>query len=243
MAVNNHLQKSLDELKSTLTDMADLVRMQLESISVIMADGPGTHIEMINHREKRINEQELIIDSDCEKILALYGPVAIDLRLVLSVIEMNTHFERLGDLAQSAAHSVEDLNVDQLKKVLEKTNMKDHVLGVISGIDLCMDSFNEENISLTGDVFHINKKIKKEVSRYRQMLIELVQKDPKQAELALSFNQVCRLVKRMCDMVDNIAEEVVFYIEAKVLKHKKKKSKMIRKHLMQKDDSVSDTEE
>ena len=236
LTINNHLQKSLEALKNTLTEMADLNLVQLEDVITVLTNGTAKKGETIANREKRINEKELIIDSDCEKILALYGPVAIDLRLVLSVIEMNTHFERLGDLAASVAMSIDELPKGSVHKMIIKTKLKEHIKNIIKGIDVCMLAFNDEDISETGEIFLVNKAIRKDIKTIRPMLVDVLQNEPKQADLILSINQVARLVSRMSDMIDNIVEEIIFYVEAKVLKHKKKKYKVVKKHLIEKEE-------
>lgn len=98
-----HLETELERLKEEAKEMGLLVQNQLrKSIRAMMALNKDLAREVIFH-ERRVNAEELRIDRDCESIMALFNPVAIDLRLVFATFKINSHLERIGDNAKGIA--------------------------------------------------------------------------------------------------------------------------------------------
>ena len=106
-------------------------------------------------RERRVNAFELKIDSDCEDIIALYAPVAIDLRFVLAMYKINTNLERLGDFAESIARFSVNLPegepIDpELVKIARVEEMLHELLGMIS---LAQEAFEKESSEIASRIF------------------------------------------------------------------------------------------
>src|SRR6478609_110313 len=99
----SHLEIELNQLREEVINMFNLVYSQLtKGLSALMNFDKDLAREVVMV-EKRVNAAELKIDRDCENILAIYSPVAVDLRFVLAVLKINTNLERTGDIAEGIA--------------------------------------------------------------------------------------------------------------------------------------------
>lgn len=231
----SHLQESMDNLKDLFMSMMTSVREQLFDVKFALAQGDKDLAEIVDQRENAINRKELLIDKECEKILALYGPVAIDLRLVLSIIEMNTHLERLGDLAQMIAEGVINLSAKKLKSYSAELHIDEYCEKVVESFDMAIFCFENENIQNIPEILIKNRHVKKQVKESLNDFVKLLKEKPNDAESLLILYSISRAILRMLDMIDNIVEEIVFYIEAHVIKHKKKKHKKLARHIKSKE--------
>lgn len=167
---------------------------------------------------------ELSIDRHCENILALFNPVAIDLRFVLAAIKINSDLERLGDHANSIAKYLmefgESIDSDLIKK-MEVDVMFDNSIEMLHHVS---NAFINEDTIQARKVFSMDKtlnKIHKESSARIKKISE--DKDVDLQVLLYLFSIISKL-ERVGDLSKNTAEEIVFFIEAKVLKHKKDQS-------------------
>ena len=170
--------------------------------------------------EKKINIQELAIDRDCENILALHTPVATDLRLVLATLKITNDLERIGDSAKSLAKVVKG---DPSKKEYKWMDAMCFVpmLDVLAGMLKDMGTALRKE-----DTKPALKAVKKDddLNRYFKKSIKttaaLIHENPDDAKSILTLLLMARNLERSGDLTKNIAEEIVFQIEARVLKHK-----------------------
>src|SRR6476646_10624372 len=101
-----HLDNELERLKNEIEDMGGLVRNQLKKSIDSFVDAKKELAREVLFQERRVNAEELKIDRDCENIMALFNPVAIDLRLVFAAFKINSHLERIGDNAKGISRYV-----------------------------------------------------------------------------------------------------------------------------------------
>ena len=103
-----HTEQELQLLKEEVSQMWKLVLSQLEKAKQAYFSGDIALAREIISREKRVDALDLKIDSDCESYIALYSPVAVDLRLVLSLMKISITLERIGDFSEGIARHVLD---------------------------------------------------------------------------------------------------------------------------------------
>ncbi|MDR0412299.1 MAG: phosphate signaling complex protein PhoU [Dysgonamonadaceae bacterium] len=217
-----HAEKELIAIKEEVSRMWTLVLSQLEKAKQAFFNNDVEQAREVVSREKRVNTFELKIDSDCENYIALYNPVAIDLRLVLSLIKISYTLERIGDFAEGIArHIVEDscdAVTESLKDELELAVMFDTVIEMLSDSFTALDS---ENTRLSGKILAKDERIDAIYRNAIRKLAVYLRKEPAQIECGLKTMLILRKIERIGDHCSNIVEEIVFYIDAKVLKHKK----------------------
>lgn len=220
----SHLDTELKILKEDVLELMNLVKTQLDKCKTALLEFDLELAEEINLNEKRVDAMELKIDRDCENILALFNPVAIDLRFVLAAIKINSDLERLGDHANSMAKYILELDesIDQsLIEEMQVDIMFDTATEMLHNVS---NAFIKEDTGIARKIFSMDKtlnKIHQESSARIQALSE--EKKPKLKMLLYLFSMIGKL-ERVGDLSKNTAEEIVFYIEAKVLKHKKTQS-------------------
>ena len=219
-----HTEKELSALKENVSEMWRLVLSQLEKAKQAFLENDLERAREVISREKRVNTLELKIDSDCENYIALFSPVAIDLRLVLSLIKISGTLERIGDFADGIARHVIEQECDTataaLKEELQIEAMFDAVILMLSDSYVTLES---ENTRLSGRILLKDNAVDEIYRRAVDVLAAVVAADPKQALCALKTMLIVRKIERIGDHCSNIVEEIVFYIDAKVLKHKKNK--------------------
>ena len=119
------LEQELKDLRQELLNMFLAVNNQLTKSEKSFLEFDKDLASEIANSEKRINSLELKIDRDCENILALYSPVAVDLRFVLSVYKINHELERIADIADGIADYVNDLDSGFPKNAVEDVCIKE----------------------------------------------------------------------------------------------------------------------
>ena len=223
-----HLDIELRLLKEEITEMWQLVISQLGKTHEALITFDKDLAREVIANEKRVNAMELKIDRDCENIFALFNPVAIDLRFVLAVLKINNNLERVGDIAKGIARFIIDvqqpfkedlLNLAQIIKMYEEAN------NILKSVLL---SFVSEDTRLARSIF-IRDECLNGINRQANTVIEnYIKNYPDNIEQGLYILSTIRKLERVGDQCKNIAEEIIFYVEAKVLKHgggKKKSNK------------------
>lgn len=112
------IDHEISELKSNILEMWDLIIMQLDNAYLALKEGDKDIAHGVQQREKRVNAYELNIDRRCEDFIALYQPVASDLRYVLANLKINTNLERIGDIACGITEYITDTDQDFNKEMM-----------------------------------------------------------------------------------------------------------------------------
>jgi len=222
----NLLENELGELKTELMEMTAMVKKQIEKTIVAFNTFDHQLAEEVLSEEKRVNGSELKIDSKCEHILALFSPVAIDLRFVLASIKMVSNLERIGDNAEGISSYIVRFEKPFDKELLEKLRFKEMTEAVVEMLDILYDSFEADNTKLVRTVFAKDDFLDEINISANVILTEYFRtcQDPEKIKEAIYLLSMIRKFERTGDYITNIAEEIIFYVKAKVLKHKKNKA-------------------
>ncbi len=220
-----HTEKEMLELREEVTQMWKLVISQLEKAKQALLTHDIELAREVSSREKRVDVFELKIDSDCENYIALFSPVAIDLRLSLSLMKITAMLERIGDFAAGIARFVIDETDRQpdfeLFDELEMAQTFDTLLGMLSDAYVALDS---ENTKIVGKIIGEDEKVDRFYHRAIDVMTAYLQKHPEVAAYCLRLIILVRKMERIGDHCSNIVEEITFYVDAKVLKHSKLKN-------------------
>lgn len=223
----NLLETELGELKSELIDMTFLAKEQLEkSVASFYTFDKDLSKEVIKN-EKRMNGSELKIDSKGEHILALFNPVAIDLRFVVASLKMVSDLERIGDNAKGICHYIIQSETAFDPELIKRVRFKEMTDTAIEMLNILCESFETDNTKLARTLFTKDELLDEINVNANTVISEYVfeQKDPQKILQAIFLLSIIRKMERVGDYVTNIAEEIIFYVKAKILKHKKKKKK------------------
>lgn len=213
------LENEIAALKTEVVNMWILVQSQLNKAKEAMLNFDKDLAREVVMKEKRVNAYELKIDRDCENIFALYCPVAIDLRFLLAVLKINNNLERIGDIAEGIAKYVIETPVNFETKLLETTQ----VLRMYQeGVNILMDTriaFEKEDTQLARSIFKRDEVLDQINREANGNIAALIKEDIKSINEALYILSIIRKLERVGDQAKNIAEEIIFFVEAKVLKH------------------------
>ncbi len=206
-------------LKKQIDEMWTLVYNQLERAGEAVLTQDRELARQVLVRERRVNAFELKIDRDVEDIISLYNPVGIELRFVLAMLKINTNLERLGDFAESIARFVVN-NTEPLDAALiEQLRLNKMIEQVLSMLELAKRALQEEDQDLAASVFAKDSLLDEINANATPLLADYILKNPGDATVCLNLIGIFRKLERSGDHITNIAEEIVFFVDAKVLKH------------------------
>lgn len=215
------IEQEISSLKNSISEMWALVHQQLYNAGEAMLTGDKELAYKVLSRERRVNAFELKIDSDCEDIIALYAPVAIDLRFVLAMYKINTNLERLGDFAKSIAGFAGNLPTGEPidPQLIKDTRIQEMLQELLEMISLTKEAFEQENSEIASRIFLKDNLIDEINHASTAIIAKYIEEHPGSALIGLYMAGVIRKMERFGDHCTNIAEELIFYLEAKVMKH------------------------
>jgi len=227
-----HLEHELARLKNEVKEMGTLVESQLKKSIQAFTKVDKDLARQIIFQDRRVNAEELKIDRDCENIMALFNPVAIDLRLVFAAFKINSHLERIGDHAKGIARYALELNEPYQQKLLDDFNLMKMYELVDSMITVNINAFEQANTTEARTIFRKDLTID-ELNRQATVKIgSYIKENTENTAALLSLIFVIKKLECIGDLNTNIAEEVIFFVEANVLKHEKEKLRTCRQQLI-----------
>lgn len=219
-----YIEKELESLRQEVLEMWTLVYSQLNRAGEALLSLDKDLAREVVYREKRVNAFELKIDSDCEDIIALYAPVAVDLRFVLAMLKINTNLERIADFCEGIARFVLSYPAISLDaELFDRTGIRPMLEITKEMMTKGKESLLEEKSNLAVGIFEMDN----QVDEYNQQAISIIagyiQQYPDRAAECLNLIGIIRKMERIGDHCNNMAEEIIFYLDAKILKHADKK--------------------
>ncbi len=215
-----HTEQELIALKEELSQMWKLVISQVEKAKQAYFNSDVEVAREIASREKRVDAFELKIDSDCENYIALFSPVAVDLRLVLSMIKISNTLERIGDFAESIARHIVEEECNKIDPALLEELQMERIFDTL--ITMLSDSYvalESENTKLSGKILAKDNEVDELYHNSMNILTAYMRANPDFILCGLKTFLLIRKLERIGDHCSNIVEEIVFYVDAKVLKH------------------------
>lgn len=218
-----HLDKEIASLKNNLIEMFMLVQKQLRKslIAVSTLDKNLAREVLVN--ERRVNAEELKIDKDCENFVALFNPVAIDLRFVFAAFKMNSHLESIGDSAKGISKFALEMEKKFDASLLDELQLYRMYELADSMIEDNIRALKNDDTSQARLVFNKDVEIDNINRLANNIIANYLAKEPDDIIALLNLMSIIRRIERVGDLSSNIAEEIIFYLEAKVLKHDKVK--------------------
>lgn len=220
-----HIDIEIDSLKKKLMDMWNLVEVQLvkgrEAMDKVDQELPDEILKM----GKKVNNYDVKIDRMCENFFALFNPVAVDLRTVLAILKINANLERIGDTAEGIAFFVKKLDRPLEPDLIEMTNVQPMFEEALIMFRNCQQAFLENDTALAREIIKRDKILNKIYRKSDNIVIKYLKNDPEKIKDGLILLSIIKKIERVGDQVSNIAEEIIFYKDAKIVKHKGKKKK------------------
>jgi phosphate transport system protein len=212
-----HFQEELDALKARLLEMGGLAEERVRTaIEALVRREPALVIQVLDG-DGPINQFHIEIDSRCVKLLALHQPMAVDLRMILSAVKINTDLERVGDLAINIAEAGSRyLAHAPVKELVDIPRMADIAQGMLRD---ALDSFVRRDIDLAQRVLDQDDDLDHLKTQVFRDLLACMLKDPQTIEPSLDLILISRHLERIGDHATNIAEDVIYMVSAKDVRH------------------------
>ncbi|CCY16524.1 phosphate uptake regulator PhoU [Prevotella sp. CAG:755] len=216
------VENELLSIRKEIRDMWTLVYEQLDNAYKSLLETDIELAAQVAAREKRVNAFELKIDSDIEDFIALYNPVAVDLRFSLAMLKINNNLERIGDYADSIARFVvrtEPQPTD--RELFERLKLREMYETALNMLKTTMESLEMQDIAKAKSVFEIDETLDNINDNAIDTLVAYATEHPESIRLCMELAGIFRKLERTGDHINNLAEETVFYIDAEVLKHRR----------------------
>jgi len=212
-----HLQRQIERLKRDLLSLCAVVQEQVETAMRALLARDQEMARRVEQRDTEIDQREVELEEECLKTLALYQPVAGDLRFIVAALKMNNDLERIGDTAVNIARKAialasiasSDIPFD-LGAMSEKAqSMLCDSLDAMVNLDARLAS----NVCARDDAVD---SMKREI---RVKAEQIIRQDPSRVSAMLNLLAVSRNLERIADHATNIAEDVVYMVEGRIVRH------------------------
>ncbi|MDP3313162.1 phosphate signaling complex protein PhoU [Lutibacter sp.] len=220
-----NIEEQRNGLSQICEEMLLLCQKQVENAYETFTAFDTDLAEDIILKENRMNALDLKIERDTDHFIALYNPVATDLRFALAVLKINYNLERIGDQAFDIANHTIDLNQKLTPQVMDSLQFKEMFETLDSMFKDVVTAYMDENLNAARKVFKKDKIINKINANAFEIVAEDALKNPELIRQYLMALVVMKKFEKIGDLLKNISESIIFYIDAKVLKHKHKKNK------------------
>lgn len=215
--METHFQTELEELKESLLTMAALVEEAIGDAVQSLVKRNSDLAQKTFELEERINKLDIAIDETCLKLLALRQPMAADLRFVTSAMKITTDLERMGDQAVNIAERAISLNQEpQIKPYIDIPRMAEITQSMVKDV---LDAFVNQNSQLARSVCERDDLVDGLNDQVFRELLTYMMSDPTTITREVHLMIVARCLERIADHATNIAEDVIFMLDALVIKH------------------------
>ncbi len=212
-----HFQEELDQLKSRLLEMGGLAEDRVRSAIDAIVERDRTLVDRVLDGDGPINQLHIEIDGRCVKLLALHQPMAVDLRMILSAVKINTDLERVGDLAINIAEAgARYLSHPSVKELIDIPRMADIAQRMLRD---ALDAFVSRDTALAQRVLDADDELDALKTQVFRELLNYMLQVPQTIEPALDLILISRHLERIGDHATNIAEDVIFMVSAKDVRH------------------------
>jgi phosphate transport system protein len=216
--MERHFDRELADLKGSILQMGDLVEEAIIDSVEALKQLNKTKAEKVIIEDKLIDECELKIDEECLDLLALRQPMAVDLRFITMAMKISTDLERMADLAVDISQRVLELMDKPLLKPL--VDIPKLTLLAQKMTRDAISSFINKDVYLAKQVILCDKEADDLRNLVQQELLnDYISKNKTTIPRAIPLLLVARHLERICDHATNIAEDVIYMVEAKVVKH------------------------
>jgi phosphate transport system protein len=214
------IDHEIQEIKDELIELWELVNSQLVKANTALVTVDKDLAREIIAAEKKVNSLELKLERNSENVIALFNPVAMDLRFILAVLKINTNLERTADIAAGLAKFIKETEEKFDKNLIEEVRIKEMFDIAISMMEDTLVSFDQEDSKSARQILKSDESLDKINKKSNKIIAEYCRNNPDNIEFALYVLNCIRKLERVGDQAKNMAEEVIFFIEAKVLRHK-----------------------
>jgi len=215
--MERHFTEELKELRERLLYMASVAEGMIHQSINALVERKEDLTKKVFEDEDKINMMHIEVDDRCLKLIALHQPVAQDLRFIISAIKICSDLERIGDQTVNIAqNTIELLKLPQLKPLIDIPRMADITKTMVKG---AIDAFVKGDVELARVVILKDDEVDNLKDQIFRELLTYMISDPASIQRALALILVARNLERISDHATNIAEDVIYMIVGKDIRH------------------------
>ena len=213
-----HLQNEIENLKKKLLMLSSVVETTVDKAVKSVGELDGKSAKEVMDSDYIIDTEEVQVEEECLKILALHQPVAVDLRFVIATLKINNDLERIGDLAVNIAEKALYLSKKSIIKApFDFTNMAEKSSLMLKK---SLDSFIRFDAELASQVCLDDEEVDALNREMYGKVYERIKEKPEDVKILINYLNVSRHLERIADYATNIAEDVIYMIEGRIVRHK-----------------------
>lgn len=215
--MTKHIQRQVDVLKQKILYVGTLVEEAIAKAIAALINRDAKLAEKVIEADNVIDRMEVEVEEECLKILALYQPVAADLRFVVAVLKINNDLERMGDLAQNIAKRAIFLaKTDPIDMPIDFRSMAAKAQTMVKQ---SLDALVNSDSTLARLVRSEDDEVDQARQSFREQIMERIRQRPERVEYLLKLNSVSKHLERLADMATNVAEDVIYMVEGEIVRH------------------------
>ena len=215
--MQRHFHEELQALKQTLLAMGGLVEDQIRRVMRALLERDDVLAQEVIDRDQQVNAYDVEVDETCVSLLALHQPAAGDLRFITTAMKIVTDLERIGDQAVNIAQRVLELNREpQLKPYIDLPRMAEKAQHMVKE---SLDAFVARDTELARKVCAEDADVDALKEQIFRELLTFMMEDPKTIPRAIRLILISRFMERVADHATNIAEMVIYLVDAKMVRH------------------------
>ncbi len=215
--MHRSFEDDLDKLRTRLVRMGSLVEEQVEFAFRAFLEGNAELAKIVVDRDDKVDKLDLKIDKQCQRIFALQQPVAGDLRLLLAALKINNELERIGDVAAGIARQY--LYNPAVSSLSSSFDIERITHASFRMMKASLDAFINNDPELAKHVLPTDNIVDTLEQSIITNIIELMKTDVKHIESGVALIYIARRIERLADHATNIAENVIFMSESKLVRH------------------------
>ena len=215
--MTRHIERQIDHLKEKILRVGTLVEEAISKAITALINEDIPLAQRVMASDEEIDRMEVEVEEECLKILALYQPVAADLRFVVSVLKINNDLERMGDLAKNIAKRVPQLAAGQPCQL--PPEIRPMAMQAQEMVKQCLDAVVRGDPTLARQVREEDDAVDASRQRVQKMVMQGIKESPEKVESLLRINSVSKHIERIADMATNVAEDVIYMVEGDIVWH------------------------
>lgn len=212
-----HMQRELDKLKKSILGLSAMVEESVKQAVIALQKRDTELARKIIEGDLSVNQKEVELEEECLKILALHQPVAADLRFIVAVLKINNDLERIGDLASNMAARTVDLVENRAREApfdIEKMAGKAELM-----LEQALDALVNYDLDLANRAIRLDDEVDKMHKKSFAEVKRKIRENPDEMDALINYLSISRYLERIADLATNIAEDVVYLIEGKIVRH------------------------
>lgn len=210
--------KDVDSIHQQMMALFGIVEQMIDKAVRALCHHKYELADEVIATDPEVNQTEVVIEEECLRFLALHRPVAADLRRIATLLKINSDIERIADLACNIAERAKCLTTHPYFPVPDC--LPDMAIQSREMVRNALNSFVDEDIELAKKVIQMDSEVDEANRKIIEELRSLMKSDPELIDPALHFFSASRHLERIGDHAENIAEDVIFYVEGEIIRHR-----------------------